>query len=382
MRTMQTRSGSSQLRLAATFGPLIAALVTTGPVAGAAESPATALLEIVLVEPGSVQPAAVTQWKSERFQAVALVLAEQTDSAAYAKAARSVTEAGLGVYYWVEVARNEKLATTQPRWMASLGMHMDWQARFPQAPEPKAGEVAKAFPWVPIGTREAFDAHLTRIEQLLKRVPSGWRGLLLNDLQGAPSSCGCGNSQCRWAIDYGVRSTATKLAGDDVAARFLAEVRRRTGDKSVIPVWTTECEEGDLPADKHQGQPGTGLCGTVGCAVGTCPSTFTKQWSALAAGPEGPIAVLATHTALQRTRPEFGGGPGWVTNALAYLDRTLPAHGGKRVDRNRLWTVIEGLRPEDEAITRQLAAQAGVGAILVARTKLDQSFEPRMVTAK
>jgi hypothetical protein len=150
----------------------------------------------------------------------------------------------------------------------------------------------------------------------------------------------------------------------------------------VIPVWTTECEEGDLPADKHQGQPGTGLCGTVGCAVGTCPSTFTKQWSALAAGPEGPIAVLATHTALQRTRPEFGGGPGWVTNALAYLDRTLPAHGGKRVDRNRLWTVIEGLRPEDEAITRQLAAQAGVGAILVARTKLDQSFEPRMVTAK
>src|SRR5207247_492759 len=84
--------------------------------------------------------------------------------------------------------------------------------------------------------------------QLLKRAPPGWRGLLLNDLQAGPSSCGCGTLQCRWAVDYHVHPTANKLEGDDVAARFVAEVRKRAGDKAVIPVWTTECEEVVLPA--------------------------------------------------------------------------------------------------------------------------------------
>jgi hypothetical protein len=232
---------------------------------------------------------------------------------------------------------------------------------------------------VPIGYREAFDAHLARIEQLLQQAPPGWRGLLLNDLQGGPSSCGCGNLLCRWAIDYHVQSTATKLEGDDVAARFTAEVRKRVGDKTVIPVWTTECEHVDLPPDKNQGRPSTGLCGTVGCATAACPDKFTRQWSALASGHDRPIGLLALHTALQRTQKEFGGGPGWVTNAMAYLDQTLPAHNGKAISPQRLWVVVEGLLPVEETTARELAAKAGVGAVIVARVKLDQSYEPRMI---
>src|SRR5438034_7191474 len=239
--------------------------------------------------------------------------------------------------------------------MAALGSHEDWQKNFKNFPEPGIGEVAKAFPWVPIGYREAFDAHLARLEQLLKRAPPGWRGLLLNDLQAGPSSCGCGNLQCRWAIDYFVPPTATKLEGDDVAARFMAEVRKRAGDKAVIPVWTTECDEVDLPADKHQGKPGTGLCGTVGCATGACPDVFTRQWSALTSAYEGPIGVLALHTALQRTQNEFGGGPGWVTNAVSYLDETLPAKGGKPIPSQRLWVIVEGSHPGEEAGAREIA---------------------------
>jgi hypothetical protein len=60
---------------------------------------------------------------------------------------------------WIEVARNPKLATAHPRWMAALGSHEDWQKNFPKFPEPGVAEVAKAFPWVPISYREAFDAH-------------------------------------------------------------------------------------------------------------------------------------------------------------------------------------------------------------------------------
>src|SRR6185436_11508363 len=177
----------------------------------AAPSPSPAPpFEIILVEGEMVTSAAMSQWKKEGFQAVAVLLDERMSEAAY---------------------------------------------------------------------REVFEGHLARIEQLLKRAPPGWRGLLLNDLQGGPSSCGCGNIQCRWAVDYHVRPTATKLAGENVAAKFIAEVRKRAGDKAVIPVWTTECEEVDLPADKHQGRPGTGLCGTVGCATGACGKEFSNQWS-------------------------------------------------------------------------------------------------------
>jgi hypothetical protein len=266
--------------------------------------------------------------------------------------------------------------------MAALGSHEDWQKNFPKFPEPGIDEVAKAFPWVPIGYQEAFDAHLTRIEQLLKRAPPGWRGLLLNDLQAGPSSCGCGNLQCRWAIDYFVRSTATKLEGDNVAARFVAEVHKRTGDKAVVPVWTTECAEVDLPADKHQGRPGTGLCGTVGCATGACPDVFTRQWSALRSGHAGPIGLLALHTPLRRTQKEFGGGPGWVTNAVGYLDQTLAGNGVKAMSTDQLWVVVEGSQTADEALARELAAKAGVGAVIVARAKIDQSYEPRMIPTK
>src|SRR3989441_1596996 len=339
-------------------------------------------VEIVLVEAETVTPAAVSQWGRERFKAVAVVLDERTGEARYRELARHISDGGLDLYYWTEVARNPKLAAAHPRWMAALGSHEDWQKNFKNFPEPGVGEVAKAFPWVPIGYREAFDAHLARIEQLLKRAPPGWRGLLLNDLQAGPSSCGCGNLQCRWAVDYFVPPTATKQEGDAVAARFVAEVRKRAGAKPVIPVWTTECDEVDLPADKHQGRPGTGLCGTVGCATGACPQVFTRQWSALASGHDGPLCLLALHTAWQRTAKEFGGGPGWVTNAIAYMDKTLPANGGKAVSSARLWVVVEDTSNAEGVTARELATKAGVAAGIVARAKIEQSYEPRMISAK
>ena len=335
-------------------------------------APAAVPFQIVLVEAETVTPAALTQWKTEGFKAVAVVLDERTDEPAYRATARHISSAALDLYWWIEVARNAKLATAHPRWMASLGSHDDWQKNFRNLAEPKIGEVAKAYPWVPINYQEAFDAHLSRIDQLLKRVPPESKGVLLNDLQAGPSSCGCGNLQCRWAVDYHVRSTATRLEGDDVAAKFIGEISKRAAGKALIPVWTTECEDADLPADKNRGRPGTGLCGSVGCSTGACPDAFTRQWSALASAHDGPIGLLALHTAFQRTQKQFGGGPGWVTNAIAYLNQTLPTNGGKSVSADRLWVVVE-------ETAREVAGRAGVGAVIVARTKIDQSYEPKMI---
>jgi hypothetical protein len=209
-------------------------------------------------------------------------------------------------------------------------------------------------------------------------VPTGWQGLLLNDLQGGPSACGCGNLQCRWAIDYQVRSTASKIPGDAVAAAFVAEVRQRTGNKTVIPVWTTECSEVDLPAEKNQGRPGTRLCGTVACAKGSCPDYFSRQWSALTSANPGPFALLALHTTFHRSEPEFGGGAGWVTNAVSYVRQTQ-APDARPVAPDKLWVVVEGSTP-DEPASRRAAAQAGVATVIVARVRIDQTYEPRLIS--
>jgi len=71
-----------------------------------------------------------------------------------------------------------------------------------------------------------------------------------------------------------------------------------------------------------------------------------------------------------------------MTNVIAYLRETLPANGGKVISGQRLWLVVEGFRPNEEATARQLAAQAGVGAVIVARAGIDQTYEPRMLRTK
>jgi len=340
-------------------------------------------LSAVIVEPDAVTNRQAADWRRDGYQAAAVVLDERHDAAAYRRAAQLLADAKLDLYYWIEVGRNPKLAEAHPEWMASLGMHDDWRERFPKAPLPKPGEVAKAYPWVPIGYRPAYDAHRTRIAELLARAAGDYRGLLLNDLQGGPASCGCGNLQCRWAIDYGVASTAEKLPGDDVAARFVADVRKLAPGKRVTPVWMTECEDRDLPADRRPGGKTTGYCGGVACSQNTCPKVFTKQWNALLADHDGPIALLATHEELGRDGPEYGASADWIAQAVGYLDDVLPRNGGQPPPHERVWLVVQGydLPAEAVAAARQAAAKTGAGAVFVAQSRIDQSYEPRVVVA-
>jgi hypothetical protein len=155
-------------------------------------------------------------------------------------------------------------------------------------------------------------------------------------------------------------------------------VRKRVGEKVIIPVWTTECEEVDLPADKNHGRPGTGRCGTVGCATGACPEAFTRQWTALTSSHTGSMALLALHTALERTEPEFGGGPQWVTNVIAYLNRTLPANGGTAMPLIGSG-VVQGLQPGRH---RPKPRREFGWRRLSCRALVDQSYEPRMVSTR
>jgi hypothetical protein len=358
------------------------AFVTPAQNGRAAETLNPASRELVLVSLSMVNAEAAREWKREGFGGVAVVLADDTSSRALATAEATAASQGLELYLWIEVARNPALADAHPRWMSSLGSHNDWQKRFPKTKPPGKGEVAKAWPWVPVWYREAFDAHLRRIDDLLKHAPDGYRGILLNEVQGGPSSCGCGNLQCRWATDYQVPATGTRIPGNEAPAKFTTEVRKRAPNKDVIPIWTTECEDEDLPADQRHGKPSTGLCGTVGCAVGLCPKDFTKQWSALPDTHTGPVGLLGLHREFERGSGLYGSDAGWLTNAVAYLDSVPPANRGKALSRDRLWLVIQGKDAAEESAARQIAKQLGAATTIVARTRIDQSFEPRIISAK
>jgi hypothetical protein len=331
----------------------------------------------LLVAPEQVQREALATWKNDGFTGVVLLL-DETNAASISRAATTLAGAAVPFQYWIEVGRNTAFANAHPQWMASLGMHDDWRKNFAKSPQAREGEVVKAFPWVPINYREAFDAHTRRVEQLLRSAPPNHSGLLLNHLQAGPSSCGCGNLQCRWATDYDVPATGTR-AGDDAAPQFVRGVQKLAGSRSVVPVWTTECEHDDLPASKRAGRPTTGLCGTVGCSIGACPKEFAQQWQSLTKDHPHPVALLALHNDLARTNAAFAHGPAWIPRAVAYLDNTLREETKTSFPRDRTWLVVQGVTPDEERAARKAAANTGAANVIVSRIQLDQSYEPRIV---
>jgi hypothetical protein len=347
---------------------------------GEAVSQRPATREMVLVDCNDVTSAALARWRKERFSAVVVPLDENHSAKAYVAAAAAINAAGLDLYYWIEIARNKPLADAHPRWMASLGMHDDWLARFPKATKPSKTEVAKAYPWVPIGYGEAFQAHLRRVERLLNLAPGDYRGLLLNDVQGGPAACGCGNLRCRWAIDYGVAGTATQESVDDAAARFVVEVAKLAPQKQLVPVWMTECERHDLPADRAPNGRTTGLCGSVPCANGTCPRAFAKQLGALLAVHQGPLGLLAIDDAGREAG--FNDGPGGrIAASVAYLDGTEFPSQSRPPARERLWLIVQGEAENSaaERSARRAALQLRPAAVIVSRITVEQSYEPRTV---
>jgi hypothetical protein len=331
----------------------------------------------VLITPDHVSGQAIENWKAEGFNGVVLVL-DETNAATVKAAAAALANAAMPFRYWVEVGRNVSIASAHPEWMASLGMHDDWRKNFSKPPQVRTGEVVKAFPWVPINYKEAFAAHIKRVERLLGAAPTNHSGVLLNHLQAGPSSCGCGNLQCRWATDYQVPATGLRV-GDDAASQFVSAVQKLVPNTPVVPVWTTECEHDDLPAAKRADRRSTGLCGTVGCATGSCPKEFARQWESLAKNHRHPVALLALHNNFARTNAAFAQGPAWVPRTIVYLDDTLRQETKTSFPRARLWLVVQGATRDEERFARTIASDTGAANVILSRVRLDQSFEPHVV---
>src|SRR5688572_5453769 len=153
-------------------------------------------------------------------------------------AAARVREGGLKLGFWFEVARQPALAEAFPDLLASLRSGAPWTRRFENAPADDSTHVIKCWPWLPATSLETLVLHQAWICPLAKQLPLA-DFVFLNDLQGGPSACGCGNLQCRWISDYGEKQTSTPT-GPDAAARLVESVRTAFLRPEIVPVWTSE----------------------------------------------------------------------------------------------------------------------------------------------
>ena len=335
--------------------------------AGAAGAGSSAALKGILAGREEITPAHLQRWAREGANSVVL-MATSDGGTSLRAAARRIRSARLELYYWIEVARDEGLASTHPEWMASLQGHPEWRRHFPKFPEAGNGEVVKNYPWVPILYQEAFDAHLQRISHLLSGLPQA-RGVFLNDLQSAPSACGCGNSLCRWTPDYGPIRTATRLSAD-AAARFAKAVAALEPKSRVIPVWTTECEA----MDKEN------LCANVGCFAGLCWKEYTAQLMPLASNFEH-LGVLLPFRDMGRDLPRYGSAGGWAKQALKSFSELPPRWQGAAVTANRLIPILQGWNVTEAERRDQirLCQEGGSTSYVMAVKKIDQRWEPRIL---
>ncbi len=323
----------------------------------------------VLVGMDTASRGSLAAWKAKGMSAVVVPLDESTKQR-WKPMAEAVERAGMTLWPWIEVARNPAMADAHPEWMAAIGGHHDdWRRRFPDAPPKRRGEVIKAWPWVPIGYAPAFDAQRRRLKLLLDDLPGSWAGVFLNDLQAGPSSCGCGNDQCRWALDYGSPSTAVKTPGDDAAAKIVAELSTGYSGKVIIPVWVTECEIADLP----DANGGTGLCGGVRCAANDCWPRYARNWNPLLKATGGPIALGIWPETFRRDAAR------WVETDLALFQK--PPKGGSPLPTERTIAVIQAWgKPESAAIALTERVEPTAAGWVLALDAIDQSWEPRAVS--
>lgn len=349
-----------------------AALLRADAQTAAASAAPAGELRMVLVSPREAGRDSLTRFKREGTTGVVLNLAAGEGQAA-GRAAERVRAAGLALYYWIEIGRDPALAEAHPEWMASIQGHPEWRRHFPKAPVPAAGEVVKNYPWVPIRYQEAFDAHLRRVEALLQGLPAP-KGILLNDLQSAPTACGCGNTFCRWVPDYGPIRTATTL-GPDAAAKFVSAVRKLSPGSEIIPVWTTECEAHEMPKGA--------ACDGVPCFTGTCWYAWTEQLMPVARESR-TLGVLAPYRAFGRDEPRYGATAGWVRHALASFAEMPPKRKGEAIPASRLLAVLQGwdVTPEQREAQIQRAREAGARGYVMAEMKIEQGWEPRIVKAE
>ena len=202
---------------------------------------------------------------------------------------------------------------------------------------------------------------------MLKKLPKPNR-IWLNNIQGAPSACGCGHPLCRWTSDYGPLKTATPI-GNTAPAEFVAKIQTIVREVEIIPIMTSECEA----EDKHS------VCGGVCCYEGICWKAFTKQLD-LVATKAKRVGVACFFKEFERDLKRYGAKASWVRTALLSFEAMPKARNGKGLKPDRLVAVIQGwnVSPEELEQQQQIANRLKPAGILICLPRSSSPGNPEL----
>ncbi len=316
-----------------------------------------------------------TQLRLMASQREALILDLDAPIATLYSACSLARELGVPVWGWVEVARDPRAVSKHPEWM-HLPQHHEWLEAFPNW----SGDYkALVSPWVCVNNRETFAYMTEKVRRLVDSAPT-LAGLFLNDIQGAPVGCGCGNVLCRsWDNSPGEKIAPTPYQNPEVFfSKVFWEACIEALDsedytrENVIPILCGECEIGVTIAGVESPDSTLGTCRGIPCSR-PCAQVYWPNMVRAFAETQGGgrwKGILTPYKLFGRDVPLYGETAAWVGGSVAHY---------REFDNDaNLIAVVQGWDVQAEEIGSQIdqATANGAKGILILEEPLDQSWEP------
>jgi hypothetical protein len=307
------------------------------------------------------------EWAARGAMAAVVPIAAEAERSTVTHALNAARAAGLEPYLWIEVARDEAAATAHPEWL-SEPQHTEWLELFPD--QDWTGRRAVVYPWICVNNRAVFAYAAEKVCRLVESVDAPLAGVFLNDIQGGPAGCGCGNDLCRsWDNSPGEKIAPSPYESPTTffSLVFLTELRRRLPGRTLIPVITDECEIGFVMDGVDSPDEILGECHGVPCRP--CSTDYQPRFIDALRG-EPRVGLLSFYKLWRRNVPLWGEEAGWVRAVLRRYRERDPSQ--------RLLSVLQGWDVTQAELAAQIAQSAAGGSAgyLVAGTPIDQSFWP------
>jgi hypothetical protein len=225
---------------------------------------------------------------------------------------------------------------------------------------------------------EAFNYALTRVSRVAEPLLGAVDGLILNDIQGGPVGCGCGNDLCRsWDNSPGEKIAPSPYLAPErfFSLVFLAAIRGRLPSVPVVPVLCEECQTGIEVDGVLSPDDQTFECRDVPCRP--CSTDYYPRLAAATAS-EPSVGLLALTRLWRRDRAPWGTEGEWVRGVI----RRFRACGGAppfvvlQAWASEAGSAAAGWEPPMAARREMEVAEANGAGWLLALSEIDQSWWP------